>query len=125
MWLKIENCFWNGRKHGGKRRKCRLCVFCPFPNNASYTRHLKALWKKEKMLVASIFSCSDVFYTAQHYFQFMSCIYFYAPVFIDQEAYFSAPLAVGQRAYVMARCPLCDRPCGRPCVNFVFKHLLL
>ena len=26
-----DNCFWKGRKHCGKRRKCWLPAFSPFP----------------------------------------------------------------------------------------------
>ena len=31
MTSKLEICYWQDRKHCGKRRKCRLPAFSPFP----------------------------------------------------------------------------------------------
>ena len=46
MWLNIEMCFREGRKHSGKRRKCWLPIFFPFPtmfSKAFFLRVVKRL----------------------------------------------------------------------------------
>ena len=42
---KIDTCSWKGTKHFGKRRKCWLPAFSPFPkmfSNASFFRVIKS-----------------------------------------------------------------------------------
>ena len=79
---KIEICFGKGRKHCGKRRKCWLPAFSPFPTmflkgfffNVVKSRNsivksgkelkfvlgwTENIWVKEKMLVTTIFPLSN------------------------------------------------------------------
>ena len=43
---KTEICFWKGRKHFGKRRKCCLPAFSPFPKMFSEAFFLSVIKSK-------------------------------------------------------------------------------